>query len=526
MTQRRVVDEIRSAWRQACSGRDNASATGHAFGAVTVEAGTETALAANTDGIRLGRYELLGEIASGGMATVFLGRAVGARGFSRLVAIKRMHPHLERDEEFVSAFIEEARLAARIRHPNVVATLDVEDGDAPFLVMEYVEGDRLSGLVKEHVTRQREGLPLPIAMRCAIDALEGLHAAHDLRDDDGAPLDLIHRDISPQNVLVGIDGVARVTDFGIAKAAGRASHTREGELKGKIAYMAPEQLTNPTGIDRRVDVFAMGVVCWEMLSGRRLFRAATDMETIGVILHHEVTPLSAVAPSIPAEVEAVVMRALERDPARRWNSAQDFARALEALGFAAPTHVVADFVKLTVGDKLARERARLRSGWSTQTPTPMSASQKRTGEFVVSEVRRTGTTTNPSTSIAQPGVSGKSKLIAIAVVSSVAIVALGVTAIVAMTRKPDVQTRVVERVVSVPVVPLGTAGPSTGEQVGAAGAGQQAADQDAGVAATEPSATPGRRTNSPGRRTNTRRPRGQEDVDGLILGQPTFDRSR
>ncbi|MBL8682210.1 MAG: serine/threonine protein kinase [Myxococcales bacterium] len=491
---------------------------------MTVEAGTDAALAPTTEGVRLGRYELLGEIASGGMATVYLGRAVGARGFSRLVAIKRMHPHLERDEEFVTSFLEEARLAARIRHTNVVATLDVEDGEAPYLVMEYVEGDRLSGLIKEHVNRAREGLPLPIALRCAIDALEGLHAAHDLRDDDGAPLDLIHRDISPQNVLVGVDGVARVTDFGIAKAAGRASHTREGELKGKIAYMAPEQLTNPNGIDRRVDVFAMGVVCWEMLTGRRLFRAATDMETIGVILHHEITQVRAVAPAIPERVEAVVMRALERDPAMRWQSAQDFARALDSLGLAAPTRVVADFVKATVGDKLARERARLRSGWSTNTPTPMGAAPKATGEFVVSEVRRTGTTPNPSSSVVltAPGASNRSKLIAITVVSSLAVIALGVTAVVAMTRKSDGPPRVVERVVTVPAA-------GNGPQVIATEPvrnGQAAAEQDAGVAATEATA-PVRRTNTgaPSRRTQ-RRNNGHEDVDGLILGQPTFDRPR
>jgi serine/threonine-protein kinase len=501
---------------------------------VTVEAGADAALTPHTEGVRLGRYELLGEIASGGMATVFLGRAVGARGFSRLVAIKRMHPHLERDEEFVTSFLEEARLAARIRHPNVVATLDVEDGDAPYLVMEYVEGDRLSGLIKEHVSRAREGLPLPIALRIAIDALEGLHAAHDLRDDDGAPLDLIHRDISPQNVLVGVDGVARVTDFGIAKAAGRASHTREGELKGKIAYMAPEQLTNPTGIDRRVDVFAMGVVCWEMLTGRRLFRAATDIETIGVILHHEVTKVRAVAPAVPERVEAVVMRALERDPAARWQSAQDFARALESLGLAAPSRVVAEFVKTTVGDKLARERARLRGGWATQTPTPMSASGvKPTGEFVVSEVRRTGAT--PMAPVSSRG-GQRGRTIAIAVVSALAVLALAVVTVVAITRKPPEHTRVVERVVTVPVRDFnadatethgsGSLGardiePASGANERVASA-ERGASADAGASAVSERANV--RRNSGNRRT--RRQNNGADIDSVLMGQPTFDRNR
>jgi serine/threonine-protein kinase len=491
-----------------------------------VEPSSETALATNPDGVRLGRYELLGEIASGGMATVFLGRAVGARGFSRLVAIKRMHPHLERDEEFVTSFLEEARLAARIRHPNVVATLDVEDGEAPYLVMEYVEGDRLSGLIKEHVSRAKEGLPIPIALRVAIDALEGLNAAHDLRDDDGEPLDLIHRDISPQNVLVGVDGVARVTDFGIAKAAGRASHTREGELKGKIAYMAPEQLTNPTGIDRRVDVFAMGVVCWEMLTGRRLFRAATDIETIGVILHHDVTTLRAVAPHIPERVEAVVMRALERDPSRRWNSAQDFARALESLGLAAPTRVVADFVKETVGDKLARERARLRSGWSTNTPTPGVAARKATGEVIVSEVRRTatGSVIAPNPAATQPN-AGRTKLVVISSLSAVAVLVLAIVAIVAVTRKPEVRTQEVVRVVAVPTPSQASGAQSNGANQGESNGGNgavanAAASADAGAAVQDNNGT---QTGMRRRRIRrTQRSSGEADMDSVLMGQPTF----
>lgn len=502
---------------------------------MTVESSADNALASATEGVRLGRYELLGEIASGGMATVFLGRAVGARGFSRLVAIKRMHPHLERDEEFVTAFLEEARLAARIRHPNCVATLDVEDGEAPYLVMEYVEGDRLSGLIKEHVSRAQQGLPVPVAIRISVDALEGLHAAHDLRDDDGEPLDLIHRDISPQNVLVGVDGVARVTDFGIAKAAGRASHTREGELKGKIAYMAPEQLTNPTGIDRRVDVFAMGVVCWEMLTGRRLFRAATDIETIGVILHHEVTAIRAVAPHVPERVEQVVMRALERDPSRRWNSAQDFARALESLGLAAPTRVVADFVKETVGDKVARERARLRSGWSTNTPSPSNGGgSRKTQEVSVSEVRRTatGSIVTDAAAIAAPAPArSKGTILAIAGVGGLAVIALAAVAIVALTRKhePAVQQPMV-RVVEVPVVRTvqasNGASAAGSEASGDAGASvAQAANGATGTngATTATGATgPARRANTTGSGRRTQRNSRESDIDSVLMGQPTF----
>ncbi len=491
-----------------------------------MEVGSEAATLTNPGVVRLGRYELLGEIASGGMATVFLGRAVGARGFSRLVAIKRMHPHLERDEEFVSSFLDEARLAARIRHPNVVATLDVEDGDAPFLVMEYVEGDRLSGLIKEQFARHRRGIAVEHALRIAIDALEGLHAAHELREEDGTSLDLIHRDISPQNVLVGVDGVSRVTDFGIAKAAGRASHTRDGELKGKLAYMAPEQLTNPGGIDRRVDLFALGVVCWEMLTGRRLFRAATDIETIGVILHHEVTPLRSVAPEIPVEVESVVMRALERDPAKRWRTAQEFSRALESLGLAAPSHAVADFVRQTVGERLDHERARLRSGWTVGTPAS-SPGLAPGSDVLVSEVRRTVTTHAPAPR--------SRRALALALGASGAVLFMGAIALLAhraITPRPEprVTVRVTQpTTASDPVGPAQVAPPPLRPPT----ALDPVATPDAGMVGYAPELARGvdaGAARSPGRsrvRVRVRRSDGtQGDDDSVIFGQPTFDRGR
>ncbi|MDP3275139.1 MAG: serine/threonine-protein kinase [Deltaproteobacteria bacterium] len=475
---------------------------------MTVEQTTEEPTASE-GGTRLGRYELLGEIAAGGMATVFLARSVGARGFQRLVAIKRMHPHLERDEEFVTAFLEEARLAARIRHPNVVATLDVEDGDAPFLVMEYIEGDRLSGLVKEHVSRHRAGLPLGVALRIAIDALEGLHAAHELRDDDGMALDLIHRDISPQNVLVGTDGVVRVTDFGIAKAAGRASHTREGELKGKLAYMAPEQFTSPELMDRRLDIFAMAVVTWEMLTGRRLFRAATDVETIGVILHQEIPTLRSVSSAIPERVEQIVMRALDKNPNGRWRSAQDFGRALESLGLAVPNRVVADFVKETVGDKIERERARLRSGWSVNTPMA-TPSRRQTSERIVSEVRRAQTQESAESKKQPVGLYlGLGAFVLLTLGAGGVLLAKSmrptrstVVYVERTSQQPSAATVVPTVIPNVPVVP-------------------EAASQDAGVAVAEP--TPAVHRVRPSRVRTSHRT-GVDDSD--ILGVPTFDRDR
>jgi serine/threonine protein kinase len=209
-----------------------------------------------------GRYALHDAIASGGMATVHLGRMGTTAGVTRTVAIKRMHPHLLAEPDFASMFLDEARLAMRIQHPNVVGTFDVIATETELLlVMDFVLGESLDRLLRRaRATRQ----PPPVRVICSVLAgvLTGLHAAHEARDEGGAPLDIVHRDVSPQNVLVGVDGVPRVVDFGVAKAAGRLHTTEEGQIKGKLAYMAPEQLTMAR-LDRRVDVFAAAAVLWE-----------------------------------------------------------------------------------------------------------------------------------------------------------------------------------------------------------------------------------------------------------------------
>jgi eukaryotic-like serine/threonine-protein kinase len=190
----------------------------------------------------LDRYVLHDEIASGGMGAVHLARLRGARGFARTVAIKRLHPHVARDPDVLAMFLDEAHLAARVRHPNVVATLDVvAQGDEVFLVMEYVEGESLSRLQKT------PEIPLAIASAIVCDMLHGLHAAHEAVSERGEPLQIVHRDVSPQNILVGLDGATRVVDFGIAKAASRLQTTRDGVIKGKLRYMAPEQIRRGIG---------------------------------------------------------------------------------------------------------------------------------------------------------------------------------------------------------------------------------------------------------------------------------------
>lgn len=274
---------------------------------------------------RVGRYGIFGEIASGGMATVYVGRLMGAVGFSRSVAIKQLHAQYARSPEFVAQFLDEARLTARIRHPNVVQVLDVvaRDGEL-FVIMEYVEGEPLSRLA-----RAASGpIPLPIVSSIIVQALLGLHAAHDATSDGGVPLEIVHRDVSPQNILVGVDGISHILDFGVAKASSRVHTTENGQIKGKLSYMAPEQLQN-LEVDRRCDIFATGVVLWELICGKRLFARNDPGATVAAVLSGQVPPPRQLRPDVSAELEAVVMKSLAPNPAQRFASARDMAIALE-----------------------------------------------------------------------------------------------------------------------------------------------------------------------------------------------------
>src|SRR5262245_53937240 len=258
------------------------------------------------------------------MATVHLGRLLGEVGFARTVAIKRLHPHLAKDPDFVAMFLEEARLAARVRHPNVVATLDVvcEDSEL-FLVLEYVAGESLSRLIRR--TRD-QGKRIPprmvVAMMCA--ALDGLQAAHDATSERGVPLGIVHRDVSPQNIHVGLDGVSRVLDFGIAKATNRVQETRSDQIKGKVQYMSPEQLAKGP-IDRRADVYSASVVLWEALTGIRLFKADDVPSLVYAIINDEVEPPSVHVPGLPPGLDAIVMKGLDRSASNRWSTAREMA---------------------------------------------------------------------------------------------------------------------------------------------------------------------------------------------------------
>ncbi len=310
----------------------------------------------------VGRYLLYGEIASGGMATVHFGRLNGPAGFARTVAVKRLHPHLAREADLVASFLDEARLAARVRHPNVASILDVVAASGEiFLVMEYFEGETLARLVRS--VHERGGhVPPRIASAVLSGVLHGLHAAHEAVDERGTPLGIVHRDVSPQNILVGTDGVARVLDFGVAKAVARLQTTRAGELKGKLAYMPPERFLDalPT---RQTDVYATAVVMWEALTGKRLFRSAGDSDDaiIAAITSGVVQRPSEMAPDVLPACDDVVMTGLARDLGVRYATALEMALALEQRVGVASALEVGAWVEDVAAGALAERRDRVRA---------------------------------------------------------------------------------------------------------------------------------------------------------------------
>ncbi|HQB47112.1 MAG TPA: serine/threonine-protein kinase, partial [Polyangiaceae bacterium] len=263
---------------------------------------------------RIDRYELIAELASGGMASVYLARLVGMGGFERFFAIKRLHPHLGHEEAFVSMFLDEARIVAGIRHQHVVPVLEVGASDhGYYLVMEYIEGENLGTFLTQAI-ETKSPIPPNVVVRILLDVLAGLHAAHEHVDADGHPIGLVHRDVSPQNILIDTNGVARIADFGVAHATSRLSSTRSGQLKGKVAYMAPEQARGE-GVSPRSDVFAAAIVLWESLTSRRLFLANNEAVTLNRLLFEPIPELEEVAPSIPRGIARVLARALQRAPA-------------------------------------------------------------------------------------------------------------------------------------------------------------------------------------------------------------------
>ncbi len=310
----------------------------------------------------VGAYETLLELGRGGMGSVLLARALGAGGFERLVVIKRLHPHLLDLPEAVQRFLDEASLAACVQHANVVGTTQVgRDDEGYFLVLDYIEGGTLEELVDRTALRG-ERIPPPVVLRIALDALAGLTAIHGARDTSGKPLDILHRDLTLQNVIVGRDGVARIADFGIAKSAIASVSTDRNYLVGKLLYMPPEYLRRgPVG--PALDIYALGVTLWLALTARELWPEASEAQLVHHIVEDHIPPLSSTGIAIAPQIEQIVARACDAEAAYRFPTARAMSDAIEAVGrdtgWIASHSEVAGFVDALMGVDLGRRRERV-----------------------------------------------------------------------------------------------------------------------------------------------------------------------
>jgi serine/threonine protein kinase len=310
------------------------------------DTGRREAFSGHGERRRFGRYETLFRIAAGGMAEVYAARIVGEGGFEKVVALKRMLPNLAEDERFVTMFLDEGRVAAHISSPNVVQTLDLgrAEDDSLYLVMELVIGVPLGHLIRG-VLKSGEYVDLDIAVEIIAQAATGLHDAHEATTPLGDPLKLIHRDISPQNILVDRAGRTRITDFGVARAMQSHSHTQTGEVKGKMSYFAPEQARGGE-LTARVDIFALGIVAWELITGRRLFKSDNPLNTLRKVTEERIPTVHEYRADIPPELGACIAKALQRDPDDRYESARAFAQAIRSAHKPARQSAVGEYVKL------------------------------------------------------------------------------------------------------------------------------------------------------------------------------------
>jgi len=310
-------------------------------------------------GDQIDHYEVIANLKSGGMATLYLARRRGAAGFAKHVAIKLVHAHLATDERFVQMFVDEAMLSARIHHPNVVHVEELGETEGSYyLVMEYVHGGSLAQLLKALAKARRRMLP-ELAVSIAVAVADGLHAAHETTGDDGRLLGVVHRDVTPENVLIAFKGHVKVIDFGVAKARERSQQTTAGTLKGKFAYMSPEQAKG-LAVDRRTDIYAMGIVLWEMLTMRRLFKSQNDLELLDMVRDPHVRAPSELAPGIPPALDAVVLKALAPNADDRYPDARAFRRALaDAVprALAMDASHLSDLMATVMSDEIQRERA-------------------------------------------------------------------------------------------------------------------------------------------------------------------------
>ncbi len=364
-------------------------------------------------GTRLGRYELLLPIAKGGMARVWAARQHGIHGFSKTVAIKTILPNLAEEPEFERMFLDEARIAALVHHPNVCEIYELgEEGKVLYLAMEWISGESLVHILRS--SGKMAPMDARLASRIVADACAGLHAAHNLTDEQGRPMNVVHRDVSPHNILISADGNVKVADFGVAKALGQMhSATMAGQVKGKIGYMAPEMITGAP-VDRRSDIFAMGIVLYEATTGQRPFTGEGDPQVMHAILQGKFTLPSRIIRSYPPELEKIVLQAMSMDPAQRFHTADRMRHALEEWlahsGSIVSQSHVGHFVQQRVGSTLSKRRERIRAAANAPAPGDISASGAHVGvgpttgtpsvQSVVSGVQQAGASpwpTNPPT---------------------------------------------------------------------------------------------------------------------------------
>jgi eukaryotic-like serine/threonine-protein kinase len=324
-------------------------------------------------GARLGRYELLVPIAYGGMARVWAARQHGQRGFSKTVAIKTILPHLAHNPEFERMFLDEARIAAGVHHPNVCEIYELgEEGHVLYLAMEWVNGDSLMHVLRGAAGKTGVAIDIRVAARVVADACAGVHAAHELTDEDGRLLNVVHRDISPHNILVSLEGTVKVTDFGVAKALGQShQETAAGQVKGKVAYMAPEQIGG-NDFDRRADVFAMGCVLYETVTGQQVFRGSSDPQVMQAVLRGTYEPATALVKGFPPELSAVIDCALAPEPRMRFATAERMRVAIEEWlaksgSLVTPTQIGA-VVRQRLGPSLDRRKEHVKAAMASLQP--------------------------------------------------------------------------------------------------------------------------------------------------------------
>ncbi len=341
--------------------------------------------------VPFGKYYLLERINVGGMAEVFKAKTFGVEGFERLLAVKRILPNIAEDEEFITMFIDEAKIAVQLQHANIAQIFDLgKVDDSFFIALEYVNGRDLRSIF-DRMRSKGESLPIALACHVMMQVCEGLDYAHNKRDGQGRELHLVHRDISPQNVLIGYEGEVKLIDFGIAKAAGKASTTQAGILKGKFGYMSPEQVRG-LPIDKRSDIFAVGIVLYELLTGERLFVGETDFSTLEKVRNVEIVPPSSYNKKIPQELERLMLKALARDPEDRYQNAIDLHDDLQSFLYSVGEFYsrkdLAAWMKKTFAAEIEEDNAKLEQ--YRQLAAPVAASTAEVSRRAAVVGRRRG----------------------------------------------------------------------------------------------------------------------------------------